>query len=310
MDSPGEDKRIDSQADSLLSEIYGHFDHNKGLAENILALLNYLPQLTDTRNSELLWKIYAKCYYSGLKNLIPYIDLQKEIADLVNLQPNENKLVVDLGCGPFPFGRIQKEKMQGNHIIGIDLARAMLTDAKSNFPAGSFVLGDLEKQLPLKEYCADIVISTNVLSFLHDPQKFAADVGRILKPNGQALITTHKQNFDLAQILKAHYYSEVGRAIDPADLDWKTDTPEHFAASCGRAFQTAKNEIQQQIALVALCNLALPREKINYLPDKEKIEQLFLQNGFLSVQVESTYADQYFRILASKSARSDISAIY
>lgn len=303
--------KTDQATQELISEITTSvFDPNKTLKDNInIIAKKYLPLLIDPANSKLLWSAYAKCYHDGLNNLIPYAELQEDIAESVDLKPNENKVIIDLGCGPSSFGRMQKNRAQGNHVIGLDLSETMLREGKSNFNEGGLVLCDFENNLPVKNHCADIVVSTNVLGFLNNPEKFISEIWRILKPYGNTLLTTHKQNFDLAEILKEHYYASSNQDIDPEDTAWDTSTPKGFAASFERAFQASNIEVQQKIALIAICNMALPRQSIAYAPNEQEIKELFTKNGFSNVTIKPTYADQYFKVSASPNLRSDLAEI-
>lgn len=97
----------------------------------------------------------------------------------------ENKIVVDLGCGPGNvFANFAKKPKL---LIGVDVAARSLEFAKKNgyLP----VLADASK-LPFKSEFADIVILNAALHHCDDMALILSEAARILKPGG-TIITDH-----------------------------------------------------------------------------------------------------------------------
>lgn len=101
---------------------------------------------------------------------------------------NQSGVVADLGCGPGLMLGLLADQAQ--HTIGVDNSPRMLEAAARLLPdstAISLRLGDLE-HLPLRDAEADAAIMSLVLHHLAAPQAGLAEMGRILRPGGQAVV--------------------------------------------------------------------------------------------------------------------------
>lgn len=96
--------------------------------------------------------------------------------------------VVDLGCGPgILLGSLARVAPQ---VIGVDNSSRMLEAAAALLPEGQGVslrIGDLE-HLPLRDGEADTAVMSLVLHHLAAPQAGIAEMGRVLKPGGRAVL--------------------------------------------------------------------------------------------------------------------------
>lgn len=113
----------------------------------------------------------------------------------------DDKVVVDIGCGP---GNIFANL--GGYpkiLIGVDISLKALEMAKQ---AGyTPILADAQ-QLPLKSGCADIVVANATLHHCDDMTQVLAEASRLVKPNG-LLVTDH----DPQQT--AYCFNGVGRLL-------------------------------------------------------------------------------------------------
>jgi ArsR family transcriptional regulator len=96
--------------------------------------------------------------------------------------------VVDLGCGPgLLMGHLADAARQ---VIGVDNSPRMLDAAAKLLPEGpgvSLRIGDLE-HLPLRDGEADAAVMSLVLHHLAAPQAGIAEMGRVVRPGGQAVL--------------------------------------------------------------------------------------------------------------------------
>jgi SAM-dependent methyltransferase len=94
---------------------------------------------------------------------------------------------VDAGCGT---GRHSLRLAElGHDVTGIDLSPAMLQHARSRVPKATFLEGDL-RALPFEDATADVVVSGLALAHLPDLGPPVAEIGRILRPGGHAVLST------------------------------------------------------------------------------------------------------------------------
>jgi len=97
--------------------------------------------------------------------------------------------VLDLGCGT---GRHSLWlATQGAQVIGVDFSAGMMAKARTKPGAEKikFVTHDLRQPLPFDDGTFDLVVSGLVLEHLHELAPFFAEVRRVLKPDGRAVIS-------------------------------------------------------------------------------------------------------------------------
>jgi SAM-dependent methyltransferase len=110
--------------------------------------------------------------------------------ELTARRRNRGATIVDLGCGPgdlvVEIGRRIKEA----RIVGIDLSESMLLWAGRHATADGrlkFLIGDAA-DLPFTDASVDLVVSTLSMHHWDDPADAFAEMARVLRPGGVALI--------------------------------------------------------------------------------------------------------------------------
>ena len=106
------------------------------------------------------------------------------LLDAVAARPNMRLL--DVCCGP-GYGA-GKAAAAGLNAIGIDIAPAMIAEARRRFPAAEFRIGDAE-QLDFTDSCFDAVICPFGMLHLPVPDKAIAEAFRVLKPGSRYGLT-------------------------------------------------------------------------------------------------------------------------
>jgi SAM-dependent methyltransferase len=102
-----------------------------------------------------------------------------EESRLLSLDESSDMTLVDLGCGSMPYREIFTPLV--TRYIGIDIA--MNPAADLHF--------DESGRAPLEEATADVVLSTQVLEHVPAPRSYLEEAGRLLKPNGLLILSTH-----------------------------------------------------------------------------------------------------------------------
>jgi SAM-dependent methyltransferase len=126
-------------------------------------------------------------------------------------------LVVDLGCGPGDLVAELSPRLKETRITGIDLSPSMLLWAGRHATADGrvkFLVGDAG-DLPFSDASVDLVVSTLSMHHWSDPAEVFAEIDRVLRPGGVALI------YDLGLLAftpeeMAGIAAEAG--LEPADI--------------------------------------------------------------------------------------------
>jgi SAM-dependent methyltransferase len=97
-----------------------------------------------------------------------------------------SKRVLDAGCGT-GYGSALLAKT-AEAVVGIDIDRKSVAYATRHFAAENlhFNVGNLERLTYAREF--DLVVASNSLEHLHDPEAFFAGAKRSLRPNGVVIV--------------------------------------------------------------------------------------------------------------------------
>jgi SAM-dependent methyltransferase len=131
--------------------------------------------------------------YDALSRLLLGPFLARIAADVAAVAP-EGARVLEVGCGPGRLS-IRLARQHGLEVTGLDLDPAMIDRARANAdrPGNSdqrrpsFVVGDVAT-LAFPDGSFDLVVSTLSMHHWADPTVGLAEIGRVLRPGGRALI--------------------------------------------------------------------------------------------------------------------------
>ena len=165
--------------------------------------------------------------------------LQKEVArrmddrlDMMRLQPER---ILDAGCGTgFAFPLLGQRYPQ-SHLVGLDLAHAMLAEARHRLPKPTLfgrllapfngrpapLVGADMEAMPLASDSVDLLWSSLALQWLETPDASFREMRRVLKPGGLLLFSTFGP--DTLRELRAAFagldgYNHVNRFLDMHDV--------------------------------------------------------------------------------------------
>ncbi len=184
------------------------------------------------------WNWFASKYDKFISNILGST-YKKLFAILKNdFNKTDDILEIATGTGLIAFEICNHLKT----IKAMDIAPNMIGIAKQKqaelkITNIEFEVGD-SYNLHYQDLCFDKVLASNVLHLLYEPEKALAEIHRVLKPDGKAILPTfcHGQNFKTKIISKF-----MSLFAFRAQNKWSRKSYEEFVASCG--FKIFKSEI-------------------------------------------------------------------
>jgi SAM-dependent methyltransferase len=161
--------------------------------------------------------VYVRCFAPFLGRLYGRVadDAADELADR---GLSRRAHVVDLGCGTGELVVALSRRLRDARIVGIDLSPDMLLFAGRHATTDGrlrFTVGDAAS-LPFDDASVDLVVSTLSLHHWSQPSDAFAEIARVLRPGGVALI------YDVG--LLAYLPKEMARiatdaGLEPSDIE-------------------------------------------------------------------------------------------
>jgi ubiquinone/menaquinone biosynthesis C-methylase UbiE len=139
---------------------------------------------------------------------------------VLELLPERLGRVLDVGCGPGVMVEAVLER--GGTFVGVDLAPEMIREARERFsarPEVSFQLGNVES---LDEPAASFnqVLCMAVIEYLESPDRALAEIARVLRPGGIAVVTVPKRvHIDSLTIATTAPVRAVARMLGAGSAD-------------------------------------------------------------------------------------------
>lgn len=159
---------------------------------------------------------------------------------LLTLQLDNSARVLDLGCANGINGHTLKQLYPTVSLIGVDVSQNMIVEAESSQIYEATYLHDLNYSLSfLVADSFDLVIALGFIEFLENAIECLAEISRLLKPKGNAILSFQ--------------YHEPDRADAPRIT--RSDKVNHYAYT--------KSEIKKMLAQCGL-QIELLDEVIGY----------------------------------------------
>ena len=133
----------------------------------------------------------------------------------------KGKKVLCIGCGTGE--EVNYLSSLGAEVIGTDLSKGMLIEAKNNFPDLDFRQMDMMR-LDFSKNTFDFVYSSLAFHYTNDLENLFAGIYKILKSGGKLLFSTTHPVFDAVEIfdLNGEQYSVIGKSKNLATKEIKT----------------------------------------------------------------------------------------
>ena len=97
-------------------------------------------------------------------------------------------VILDLGCGDGTALATAAKQNPDHHFAGIDWSADALRQAKTR--SLTTIRGTVHTRLPIADRKADVVIMSELIEHLVDPDTAIAEAKRVLKPGGHLLLST------------------------------------------------------------------------------------------------------------------------
>lgn len=98
-----------------------------------------------------------------------------------------DKKILEVGCATGYMG--EKLRKQGNYVVGLDISKKDIQKAKKVLDQ-AFVVDLESEKLPKLNFKFDLILLTEVIEHLFEPELVIKKLVTVLKPEGQILIST------------------------------------------------------------------------------------------------------------------------
>ncbi len=119
----------------------------------------------------------------------PDLVAQREaVLQLLKLRPGER--VIDIGCGPgFLSESMAAQTGPGGHVLGVDISDDLIALCRDRAPPANLSYA-VEDALSLSAGTGsfDVAVSTQVAEYVPDTTALLAEMARVLRPGGRALV--------------------------------------------------------------------------------------------------------------------------
>ena len=111
--------------------------------------------------------------------------LFNKIVSLLNLDPNTDYKILDIGCGRGELlGHLSGAIGPGCTLTGIDEMDDSIRTAQNNFPHIEFTREKFIDHLPFDDNSLDIILSVDAMECIPNKTALVDEVFRVLKPGG------------------------------------------------------------------------------------------------------------------------------
>ena len=153
-----------------------------GLARLDDPFLSYVPDTFEVNWSEGLEQLHEE------SSRTHFIEVWTRRAMLTRLGPlRDAPTVIDVGCSTGHLLADLSVRLPDATLLGVDLVAAGLRKAHRQVPDALLLQADV-CALPLEDECVDVALSANLLEHVPDDQRALAEIARILRPGGRAVI--------------------------------------------------------------------------------------------------------------------------
>lgn len=198
---------------------------------------------------------------SGRRNA----DLFRSVAARHGMVLGDHRVVVDLGCGCGRIARWLAPEVIGGQgrFLGFDIDRRMATWCDANLP-GDYVHSQLLPPLASPAVSADVLYAYSVLTHLREltATRWLAEIARILRPGGLALLTFHDETYaelrgftEVQATLARQPYFVMNDAIEGSNYISAWTTREHFSRLAQPMFEVleivpGQSDLTQALAVL------------------------------------------------------------
>lgn len=153
----------------------------------------------------------------------------------------DDKVVVDLGCGPVGFPDACPARVS----IGVDPLVERYAEHGLLLPHSRavYIRGDAE-QIPLLSASVDVVVARDVLDYVVDPEQSAGEIRRILRPAGTLIVGFDVDQTPTAAQPQALTVERVSSALAGMTVTHRREWEAPFATSGHRVVLVAARDVE------------------------------------------------------------------
>lgn len=148
-----------------------------------------LMSLPDTKTLKQIWAevppdyYYRLNYWQGLWHEWKWLVI-KHLALSRSVSP---KKILEVGCSSGHLSGLLQELFPRAKVTGIDVYTEAVVEARRRFPQIKFLVADAHR-LPFRAGYFDLVICSETIEHVVNPNKVLHEIGRVLKPDGMAIV--------------------------------------------------------------------------------------------------------------------------
>ncbi|RTR05266.1 methyltransferase domain-containing protein [Halomonas nitroreducens] len=201
------------------------------------------PMLDKRRPDDPAWRArVARAFSRAAPHYQERAQAQQAMGDhLLARLPAQAHSLLDMGCGPGEMtANLARRYGEACRVTGLDLAPGMLDEARRRHPTSiRWLVGDAGA-LPLATASLDLVVSNLAIQWCPDLDAVMAELHRVLRPGGRALITT------LGPGTLAEVHQAWSRPQQPAALLGFRDVGAHRLAAHRAGFRGVSVEARTE----------------------------------------------------------------
>jgi ubiquinone/menaquinone biosynthesis C-methylase UbiE len=132
---------------------------------------------------------WAGSYDRHWMQRIIFDPIQRSVLQLAKEEVGNPATILDIGCGTGKLLRLASERFPGARLVGVDAAIEMVKQAHGATTAGTILFQQaIAEELPFANGSFDLVFSTMTFHHWQNQGRGAAEVARVLTPDGRWLL--------------------------------------------------------------------------------------------------------------------------
>ena len=132
---------------------------------------------------------WASTYDRHWMQRIIFDPIQRAVLQLAEEEVGNPGAILDVGCGTGRLLRSASQRFPGAKLLGVDAAIEMVKQAQKSTPDGTIQFQQATaEELPFPDGSFDLVISTMTFHHWQNQGRGAAEVARVLTPDGRWLL--------------------------------------------------------------------------------------------------------------------------
>jgi ubiquinone/menaquinone biosynthesis C-methylase UbiE len=158
--------------------------------------------------SKTSWESSASWYENLVGNKGHYYHTHvifPKLDEMLSFTKTTKQKYLDLACGQGVFARLLPKEV---HYTGVDISSSLIQEAKKRKTncSSAFTLGDITKELPIKEEFYDTALCILALQNVQNTAAVFSNAYKALKPGGKWIIVLNHPAFRIPR--RSHWYDD------------------------------------------------------------------------------------------------------